>query len=95
MTLSLIDVAGANFRTNEEADRLNTQFMGHLGVKVRYLPARLAIARSLAVVGPSAPLPEGAELARPSRATRCSEPVAFSPHGRRSSSSAAAPMKST
>lgn len=64
MTLSLVDVAGANFRTDEVSDRVNTDFMGHLGVKVRYLPARLAIARSLAVVGPPAALPEGGEVGK-------------------------------
>jgi DNA sulfur modification protein DndE len=53
-----------NFRTDEEADRLNTQFMGHLGVKVRYLPARLAIARSLSVSGPPAPAPDGMEVGK-------------------------------
>lgn len=49
MTISLVEVAGANFRTDEESDALNTAFMGRLGMRKRYLPARLAISRSLAV----------------------------------------------
>ena len=53
MSLSLVDVAGASFRTDEESDALNTEFMGRLGMRKRYLPARLAIARSLAI--PSSP----------------------------------------
>ena len=49
MSFSLVEVAGANFRTDEESDALNTTFMSRLGMRKRYLPARLAIARSLAV----------------------------------------------
>jgi hypothetical protein len=49
MGLSLVEVAGANFRTDEQSDTLNTAFMGRLGMRKRYLPARLAIARSLAI----------------------------------------------
>lgn len=49
MSLSLVDVAGASFRTDEQSDALNTEFMGRLGMRKRYLPARLAIARSLAL----------------------------------------------
>jgi len=49
MSLSLVEVAGANFRTDEQSDTLNTAFMGRLGMRKRYLPARLAIARSLAI----------------------------------------------
>lgn len=52
MGLSLVEVAGANFRTDEESDTLNTAFMGRLGMRKRYLPARLAIARSLATSAP-------------------------------------------
>lgn len=51
MPLSLVNVAVANFRTDEKSDEMNTQFMSRMGVKVRYLPARLAIARSLALEG--------------------------------------------
>lgn len=49
MSISLVEVAGANFRTDEESDDLNTKFMGRLGMRKRYLPARLAISRSLAI----------------------------------------------
>ncbi len=52
MTLSLVEVAGANFRTDDASDALNTEFMKRLGMRKRYLPARLAIARSLAIQGP-------------------------------------------
>jgi DNA sulfur modification protein DndE len=61
MPLSLVDVAGANFRTDDESDQLTTEFMSYLGVTKRLLPARLAVARSLAV--PTAPpeIPDKAE----------------------------------
>ncbi len=50
MSISLVEVAGANFRTaDEESDKLNTDFMRRLGMRKRYLPARLAISRSLAM----------------------------------------------
>lgn len=52
MSISLVEVAGANFRTDEQSDALNTVFMGRLGMRKRYLPARLAISRSLAVSAP-------------------------------------------
>lgn len=52
MSLSLVEVAGANFRTDEVSDGLNTAFMGRLGMRKRYLPARLAISRSLAIAAP-------------------------------------------
>ena len=52
MSISLVEVAGANFRTDEQSDALNTAFMGRLGMRKRYLPARLAIARSLAISVP-------------------------------------------
>jgi ABC-type dipeptide/oligopeptide/nickel transport system ATPase component len=55
MSLSLVEVAGANFRTDEKSDALNTAFMGRLGMRKRYLPARLAISRSLAIVAPLEP----------------------------------------
>lgn len=60
MSLSLVEVAGANFRTDEGSDRLNTDFMGRLGMRKRYLPARLAISRSLAISAP--PDLDGEEL---------------------------------
>lgn len=56
MSFSLVEVAGANFRTDEESDDLNTAFMGRLGMRKRYLPARLAISRSLAVHDAPEPL---------------------------------------
>lgn len=49
MKFSLVEVAGANFRTDYESDQLNTEFMKRLGMGKRYLPARLAISRSLAM----------------------------------------------
>ena len=49
MALTLREIAGANFRTSDEADTVNTDFMEHLGSRTRYLPARLAIGRSLRV----------------------------------------------
>ena len=49
MSISLVEAAGANFRTDEPSDALNTTFMGRLGMRKRYLPARLAISRSLGV----------------------------------------------
>jgi DNA sulfur modification protein DndE len=52
MSISLVEVAGANFRTDYDSDKLNTDFMGRLGMRKRYLPARLAIARSLAMRAP-------------------------------------------
>lgn len=53
MTLTLREMAGASFRSSEDADAINTDFMEHLGSRTRYLPARLAIGRSLRV--PAAP----------------------------------------
>ncbi len=53
MALSLREIASASFRTSEEADAINTEFMENLGSRTRYLPARLAIGRSLRV--PAAP----------------------------------------
>lgn len=61
MTLSLVEAAGANFRTDEESDKLNTEFMNRLGMRKRYLPARLAIARSLAVIAPPSAPPDEAD----------------------------------
>ena len=52
MSISLVEVAGANFRTDYDSDKLNTDFMGRLGMRKRYLPARLAISRSLAMSAP-------------------------------------------
>ena len=49
MSISLVEVAGASFRTDNDSDKLNTEFLGRLGMSKRYLPARLAISRSLAM----------------------------------------------
>ena len=61
MSITLVEVAGANFRTDEASDTLNTVFMGRLGMKKRFLPARLAIARSLAIASAPDPLGDGFE----------------------------------
>jgi hypothetical protein len=52
MSISLVEVAGANFKTDYDSDKLNTEFMGRLGMRKRYLPARLAISRSLSISVP-------------------------------------------
>lgn len=49
MSITLVDVAGANFRTDQKSDDLNTLFMSRLGMRMRSLPARLAVARSLSI----------------------------------------------
>lgn len=61
MKVSLVEVAGANFRADEESDLLNTAFMKRLGMRKRYLPARLAIARSLSVPSLPPPVPDTAD----------------------------------
>ena len=58
MSISLVEVAGANFRTDYDGDELNNAFMKRLGMRKRYLPARLAISRSLAVHPAPEPLAE-------------------------------------
>lgn len=47
MATSFVDITGAGFRTDKDSDNLNTEFMKRLGFQKRYLPARLAIARSI------------------------------------------------
>jgi hypothetical protein len=64
MSISLVEVAGANFRTDYESDKLNTEFMERLGMRKRYLPARLAISRSLAMSAPVEPAQEELEAGR-------------------------------
>ena len=49
MTLSLAEIAGAGFSVDDDSDALNDDFMHRLGMQNRFMPARLAIARSLAV----------------------------------------------
>lgn len=61
MTFNIVDVAGANFRTDEKADELNTEFMRRLGMKKRYLPARLALSRSLGLTSSPNPITSEAE----------------------------------
>lgn len=56
MTFTIVDVAGANFRTDEASDELNSEFMKRLGMRKRYLPARLALSRSLGVASPPEPI---------------------------------------
>lgn len=64
MTISLVEVAGANFRTDHDSDKLNDEFMIRLGMRKRYLPARLAIARSLSMRDPLAISKESPEAGR-------------------------------
>lgn len=64
MAITLVDVAGANFRPDGEGDKLNDTFMKRLGVKARYVPARLAIARSLAAQGTPPLIGDSIELGK-------------------------------
>ncbi len=64
MGISLVEVAGANFRTDYDSDELNTKFMGRLGMRKRYLPARLAISRSLAMTAPVELISDGLEYGK-------------------------------
>lgn len=56
MALTLLDVTNASYRTTRSADSQCADLLGRLGFKVRYLPARLAIARSLSLPTPPSPL---------------------------------------
>ncbi|MFM7199288.1 MAG: helicase HerA domain-containing protein [Myxococcota bacterium] len=47
--LELMQLMKSNYVTTYQADKLNNEFMNRLGLSNRYGPARLAIARSLAV----------------------------------------------
>jgi DNA sulfur modification protein DndE len=58
MTLSLLDIAKTSFRTGETADALGQKFMERLGARAKYMPARLALGRSLAVAGEPPPVTE-------------------------------------
>ena len=49
MSINLIEIVRARFQTDEESDSLNSRFRTRLGLGDRYLPARLAIAKSLAI----------------------------------------------
>ena len=55
---SLRSLDSANFRTSKRADAANELLKSRLGLQHRYEPARLAIARSLAVPEPVPPLSE-------------------------------------
>lgn len=58
---TLLALNNANFRTSRVADDLNTKLMSILGLKSRYEPARLAIARSLSLPEPPPALPQADE----------------------------------
>lgn len=49
MATSLMDLVDADYKTTSDADGINTKLMSRLGLKTRYEPARLAIARSLSI----------------------------------------------
>lgn len=59
MATSLMDLVDADYRTTQEGDAINTKLMSKLGVKTRYEPARLAIARSLSIDEQPPDLPRG------------------------------------
>ncbi len=52
MGFTLLEISGARFSTSKTADDLNNRLMRALGLKQRYAPARLAIARSLSLPDP-------------------------------------------
>lgn len=52
MSFTLLEISGARFSTSKTADDLNNRLMRALGLKQRYAPARLAIARSLSLPDP-------------------------------------------
>jgi DNA sulfur modification protein DndE len=52
MTLTLTDIAQLQLRTSAQADDVNETLRKHLGMRHRYGPARLAIARSLGLPEP-------------------------------------------
>jgi DNA sulfur modification protein DndE len=49
MATSLMELVDADYKTTLEADAINTKLMAKLGLRTRYEPARLAIARSLSI----------------------------------------------
>ena len=57
---SLRSIDSATFRPSKVADELNEKMRSNLGLQFRYEPARLAIARSLAIKSPPPPLPDSA-----------------------------------
>lgn len=58
---NLAELQSTPFRTSRKADKRNTDLMNKLGVRHRYVPARLAIARSLAISSQPEPLTEEEE----------------------------------
>lgn len=52
MALTLTDIVSAQYRTSKTADSKCSELLRRLGYKVRYLAARLAIARSLSMIKP-------------------------------------------
>jgi hypothetical protein len=63
MVMSLAEVATTSFRTTLAADQRCGELLRRLGYKANYLPARLAIARSLALAEPPRPVNEDGEEA--------------------------------
>lgn len=61
MPLSIMDVVNSQYRTTKAADKQCDELLRRLGYRVRYLPARLAIARSLSLPAPPEPLDSGDE----------------------------------
>jgi len=54
MPFSIVELTNASYRTSRFADEQCGQLLTRLGHKVRYLPARLAISRSLGLASPPA-----------------------------------------
>lgn len=52
MALTLTDIVQMSFKTSAQADAINEEMRKHLGMRQRYGPARLAIARSIGVPEP-------------------------------------------
>ncbi len=50
--MTLLDLINANYATSREADEICVKLLRRLGQKVKYLPARLALARSLYLKSP-------------------------------------------
>jgi len=61
MAIGIIEVTNASYRTTRSADAQCADLLTRLGWKVRYLPARLAIARSLSLASPPPELTEDDE----------------------------------
>jgi DNA sulfur modification protein DndE len=56
--VTLLALNNAGFKTSKHADQMGEKLRKALGLTTRYEPARLAIARSLAISDPPPPLPE-------------------------------------